>query len=273
MRRAWPAAAGGSEAHPGAARPAGARPNKITYSWDALERRYHLTYDQLLRPDKKEVTVSGSTTVLERTIYGEVSNGNNMRGRVAIQYDSSGMHYVTGYDFKGVPYIAMQVLTEDKKNSADWTTIDPLLLQTEMYGSVLYADALGRPKSRQTNIYSSVDDPNSPNRVWDGCFSRAIVLLKGDTGKTVTTYDKAGVAATMSVSNLRGQNKDVVTGQRYNAKGQQEAVWYANGTKTSYTWDAENYRLRRMLTVQLSTNDILQDLRYWYDAAGNIKKF
>jgi len=47
-------------------------------------------------------------------------------------------------------------------------------------------------------------------------------------------------------------------------------IRYGNGTKISYTYDPETYRLRRLLTVNLNNNEILQDLHYWYDPVGNI---
>ena len=61
----------------------------------------------------------------------------------------------------------------------------------------------------------------------------------------------------------------------YDAKGQRQAIWYGNGTKTSYVYDPLTYRLRRLLTIDLNTgssnyNTALQDLNYYYDAVGNI---
>jgi len=58
----------------------------------------------------------------------------------------------------------------------------------------------------------------------------------------------------------------------HDAKGQRQAIWYGNGTKTSYTYDPFTYSLRRLLTLKLSTNDILQDLNYVYDPSGNITR-
>lgn len=49
---------------------------------------------------------------------------------------------------------------------------------------------------------------------------------------------------------------------RYNAQGQRKVIWFGNGTKTSYVYDAKTFRLRRLLTVKLNSNEILQDLNY-----------
>jgi RHS repeat-associated protein len=57
---------------------------------------------------------------------------------------------------------------------------------------------------------------------------------------------------------------------RHNAKGQREAIWYGNGTKTGYSYDPLTQRLTRLLTVRLADNKKLQDLSYVYDPVGNI---
>ena len=36
-------------------------------------------------------------------------------------------------------------------------------------------------------------------------------------------------------------------------KGQREAIWYGNGTKTKYEYNPKNYRLTRLLTTKSST--------------------
>lgn len=79
------------------------------------------------------------------------------------------------------------------------------------------------------------------------------------------TYDKGGYLKTLE---LNGDNyvQDIL----HDAKGQRSTIWYGNNTKTSYTYDEFTFRLRRLLTVNLNTNDILQDLNYWYDPIGNI---
>ena len=41
-----------------------------------------------------------------------------------------------------------------------------------------------------------------------------------------------------------------------------------NGTQTTYTYDPQTYRLERLQTQ--GEGQTFQDLRYWFDAAGNI---
>ncbi len=43
-----------------------------------------------------------------------------------------------------------------------------------------------------------------------------------------------------------------------------------NGSQTKYTYDPNTFRLTRLLTTRNTGADILQDLNYVFDAAGNI---
>lgn len=54
----------------------------------------------------------------------------------------------------------------------------------------------------------------------------------------------------------------------FNALGQPGTVTRSNGTTTTYTYDAKNYRLKTLKTVRGST--VLQDLGYTFDAGGNV---
>ena len=54
----------------------------------------------------------------------------------------------------------------------------------------------------------------------------------------------------------------------FNALGQPSTLTLGNGTATTYTYDAQNYRLATLRTVQGST--VLQDLGYTFDAGGNV---
>ncbi len=56
----------------------------------------------------------------------------------------------------------------------------------------------------------------------------------------------------------------------YDARGQRTRIQYANYTSTKYEYDPLTFRVRRILTIRSSDSRVLQDLRYFYDAAGNI---
>jgi len=207
------------------------------YAWDALAMRTELYYDALRRPLQR-ITDS---KVLDRYIYGESLTNpeeQNFRGQLYQSYDGSGKQQINGYDFKGNPLeTQLQLLHESEITDADWSKLDDNDLSTEVFTSQVITDALNRP------------------------------MTSTDPGGNVQTYtyDKGGALKTVEL-NAQVYVQDI----HYDAKGQRMAIWYGNGTKTSYTYDLETYRLRRLLTVNLNNNEILQDLHYWYDPVGNI---
>jgi hypothetical protein len=88
------------------------------YSWDAVNRAFHLTYDVLRRQLTKEVTPSGSATrQLEVIVYGEgmtVSDtANNLRGKLYQSFDGTGYKTIMNYDFKGNPLLINENLLQD----------------------------------------------------------------------------------------------------------------------------------------------------------------
>src|SRR5690554_1536659 len=208
---------------------------QLLFSWDAEDRKTEIIYDELRRPLKR-IT---NDKELERYIYGEglVNDKiNNLRGQLYQHYDGSGLQQMNSYDFKGNPLETQQQLLEDATISdADWSS-NPVL-SVEVFTSAITYDALNRPIT-QTDLGGNVQ---------------------------AFTYDKDGL-----LKSIKLNNENYVNDIHYDAKGQRKAIWYGNGTKTSYTYDAFTFRLRRLLTVNLNTNDILQDLNYWFDPVGNI---
>ena len=85
------------------------------------------------------------------------------------------------------------------------------------------------------------------------------------------SYNDAGLLETIEVK-LRGATTATgfVDSVSYDAHGRREQIAYANGTTTAYTYDAVSQRLTRLTTTRTSDSAVLQDLSYWYDAAGNI---
>ncbi len=147
------------------------------------------------------------------------------------------------YDFKGNPIDPEQQLLDDLAiTDADWSVLDDTDLSTEVFTSSVTYDALNRPMT--------TTDPGGNVQAY--------------------TYDKGG-----ALQKVKLNGDAYVKNIRYNAKGQRQAIWYGNGTKTSYTYDTDTFRLRRLQTVNVNNlsphyNEILQDLHYWYDPVGNI---
>src|SRR5690554_369622 len=208
---------------------------QLLYAWDAEDRETEIVYDALRRPLKK-IT---DTKELEVYVYGEGlinAKAKNLRGQLYQHYDGSGLQQINIYDFKGNALATQQQLLEDATISdVDWS-FNPVL-SAEIFTSAITYDALNRP------------------------------ITQTDHGGNVQafTYDKGGV-----LKKVKLNTDEYVNDIHYDAQGQRKAIWYGNGTKTSYSYDAFTFRLRRFLTVNLNNNEILQDLNYWYDPVGNI---
>lgn len=207
------------------------------YNWDTEERRWDLEYDPLRRPLKKRVKNDVDTKTIEFFVYGEGQPNDkvlNLRGQLYEQYNSGGKSLMPeGYDFKGNPKKSTVTLLENPEiTDPDWDT-PPTLGQD--YSNMVLFDALNRP--------IATTDPGDNTQEY--------------------FYDRGGVLKTVK---LNGDT--YVQDLHYDAKGQRQAIWYGNGTKTRYTYDDQTFRLRRLLTTKGGT--IFQDLHYWYDPIGNI---
>ncbi len=221
------------------------------YAWDADNRRFAMVYDGLRRPTSKTVAFYNAPNwtnakLLETFTYGEGQTNaaaKNFNGQLYAHCDASGKQSIPdGYDFKGNPKKVQQQLLEDKTaTDTDWNT-SPVLSALDLFESTTLADALGRP------------------------------VRSTDPGGNITehVYDKGGALKSVILN-----GSSYVSDIHYDAKGQRSAIWYGNGTKTGYTYNANTYRLTRLLTVNVNTaspsyNEVLQDLNYWYDPVGNI---
>jgi YD repeat-containing protein len=205
----------------------------------------HLEYDVLRRTTGKWIDAKK----VEESLFGEgvgLSTGDdklaNLRGQLYQHKDGSGLQQVDSYDFKGVPKDSfIQLLNDYAVSEPDWSGSPTL--NSEQFSSTVEYDAFGRP------------------------------MTSTDPGGNVTrnTYDKGGALNGVYLTPLgAGWETTYVQDIHYNAKGQREAIWYGNNTKTSYTYDPNNYRLTNLYTQNLGTAEDLQNLFYFYDPVGNI---
>ncbi len=218
------------------------------YAWDADDRQFHFTYDELRRTLTKEVDPGTGYKVLEVMVYGEGQvddTDHNLRGKPYEIYDGAGLQSIEGYDFKGNPLSTVRQYTEDFTAHPDWTTIGSVDMETASYTTTMAYDALNRPVSMTTP----------------------------EGGITTYTYEDSGMLYHVHVENAGGVgafDTDIVNAIYYNAKGQRTKVQYENGATTTYEYDANTFRVTRIRTTRSSDSAVLQDLKYWYDPVGNI---
>ena len=98
--------------------------------------------------------------------------------------------------------------------------------------------------------------------------NRPVTLTTPDGSVLRPSYDPASLLERLD-GQLREAPETTAFVQRidYNARSQRTLVRYANGTATAYAYDPLTFQLDRLTTRRGA--DLLQDLRYGYDAVGN----
>lgn len=236
--------------------------NNPIYSWDGREQRFRTIYDQnrrsiglyLQRGDDAEQLV-------EKTEYGETSHDSelyNLRERTCAVFNQSGITRMAQYDFKGNLLASTRLLSKDFRGTTDWnTTID---LEDETFEESMSYDALNR-------------------RI-------KVVLPDGTTN--AYTFNERGLLRSISTKlKNSGATTGTIQNIEYDAKGQRTSVQYGNGVKSRATYDPKTFLLRRILSTRdrkdKSPNrdgspnrnrreERLQDMRYTYDASGNMAR-
>jgi RHS repeat-associated protein len=243
---------------------------KSIRGWDTRGHNFRTAYDAMRRPTSAFVQGTDSVNsdprtlavevLTEQTIYGEGQPNdttNNLRTRVFQHNDGSGATTSLGinpvtnqneaYDFKGNPLHATRQLLQDYKGLANWSGAPPVL-QSQVFITSTQYDAL----------------------------NRRISAVAPDGSVFRDTFNEANLLETIIV-NLQGSQTTTpfVTNIDYDAKGQRTLIQYGNRASTSYSYDPATFRLIRLTTTRTRADftadqQIVQDLQYTFDPAGNI---
>jgi RHS repeat-associated protein len=210
-------------------------------------------YDVLQRPVAMYVEENGVTTLFQRFGYGESlsvadAKTNNLLTKTYQLYDQAGILTSLQFDFKGNLTGNRLQLATNYRNTIDWTDISAVDLETDVFEGSSQFDGL----SRMIQAIAPHNPTTPPSEIRPS-YNEAGLLDKVDV------FIRGAVDVTPFVTNIN-----------YNAKAQREAIFYGNGTKTSYTYDPKTFSLIRLLTTRNNGADILQDLHYTFDPAGNI---
>jgi len=213
-------------------------------TWDERNHKILFDYDAIRRP--LTVMVKGGdgaaplNNIVELYEYGEGQPNdvqNNLRGNLYRHYDTGGLEETPYYDLKNNALENTRWLALDYKNTVDWATVSGKL-ESNSFTITTYFDALNRIKE-QTAPDNSIITP---------------------------AYNARGLLTAETVT--QGAITIHLTEIRYDAKEQREYVKYGNDIFTKYTYEEKTFRLSRLLTS--GPSGVLQDLRYTYDAVGNI---
>ncbi len=239
-------------------------------------------YDDAQRPTHSWVKPLGATEFLAaRMSYGEAldtsgpsSDPNNpspaqalnLRGQVHLVFDTAGKVKTVSVDFKGNVLEATRTLAQSYQTTPDWSALasitNPATLESTAASSL------------EAEVFTTETEYDALNRV---------VLATSPTSATspapsVTrpVYNEANFLEQLHVAVRGGSEQVVVDNLDYNARGQRILCEHANPTtgdvshSITYTYDEKTFRLTRLLTTRTSDSVVLQDLRYFFDAVGNI---
>ena len=217
------------------------------HEYDALRRATHLYVSQPTR----------SEFLAEHIIYGEAAakpEFKNLKTRPAVVFDGAGVAQDLAFDFKGNAIAVTRRLAKQFTDSPDWAAV--------VSGSVDGALEAAQPLLEDDSFESSTD--------FDA-LGRVQSSTAPDGSVTRPQYNEANLLERVAV-NLHGAvvADDFVEKVEYNARGQRERIVYGNGTQTTYGYDPQTFRMTKLRTQRESDGRVLQDLRYSFDAVGNI---
>ena len=226
-----------------------------THIWNGAGVHHQITYDTWGRVTKNYVDGAlGMNHLTEHYIYGEdtsVVNAaqKNLFGQIVEHYDQAGVTRIHRYDLAGNVLEKERRLVEDYMNIPNWS--DPSLLtwmEDDPFETKVIYDALGRPKEQH---------------------------LPDDTIRKYT-YMKSGALLQFLLTTADGDivDQSISEGHIYNARGQVKEMMLGNNVVQHYDYDQYNYRLKRKhafrRTATAFPSKDYQDVRYTYDAVGNI---
>jgi len=219
---------------------------------------FETRYDVLHRPLTVTLVKENVSTVVERMEYRDAKGLDetelnaqqqlNLIGKSVVQYDEAGITRLVKCDFKGNALETSRQYCKVYKDIPDWKEVSNVEMEEEAFVSSTEFDALNRPVKMYTPHTNEIP---------------ASVI--------VPEYNEANLLNAVT-TNIRGSNNTTsfITNIDYDAKGQRQAIYYGNNTKTRYDYDEKTFRLIRLLTTGNSGTKIFQDLHYTYEALGNI---
>lgn len=258
-------------------------------AWDSRGHSFRHEYDAMRRPLRSFVTGADDSDpareLLEsRFVYAEGhpdDERRNRHGKAFLQLDQAGAITAEDFDFKGNPVEATRTVTKHFDGTVDWSAVDP---------------GLG-PLTRDLGPLSAMleDETFTTKTEFDAMNRPTISIAPSGPGmrpsRTRNHYDDSGqltrVDAQLSVATADPQPGWTAFVERIerNERGQRVEVAHGNGTTTTYTYDANTFRLTSLVTKRDAGSfpgdspaaaagkwpgSFVQNLSYTYDPVGNI---
>jgi RHS repeat-associated protein len=245
------------------------------HAWNSRECGFRTAYDPLRRPIESYMRESAGTELLvRRTVYGETRPNpetKNLRGQVVQLFDQAGVVTSDDYDFKGNLLSSARQLAQGYKTTSDW--LDAVPLEAETYTSRTRYDALNRPIQL---IAPHSDLPGTKINVIQPVYNEANLLERVQAWLNQN-------AEPAEVLDPVTANLNAISDIDYDSKGQRTLIEYGNGAITTYVYEKDTFRLIHLKTTRqpglngmasqiFDDPQVVQDLGYTYDPAGNITR-
>jgi RHS repeat-associated protein len=231
---------------------------KTVRGWTARGHASRYRYDAIQRPTHVFVRAEhGAEVLVARHVYGEAhpeALARNLRTRTFRTYDGAGAATSERFDFQGNLSESSRTLALEHRGTIEWSELADLPSI-----EALEAVAGARLTGEVFTITTAYD-----------ALGRAVSRVTPDGSDTRSYYDEASRLDRVDVA-LRGSDERTmfIESIAYDARGQRTRIVRGNGTTTSYAYDVATFRLMHLWTTQRS-GEKLQDLRYEYDAVGNV---
>ncbi|QCI12111.1 RHS repeat protein [Pseudomonas putida] len=228
----------------------------------AVTRTWHYeTATRLGRPLGISEQVEGQPARrIERCVYAGNSAAEqavNLAGQVSLHFDTAGLTQTHAITLTGVP----QRITRRLLADAD----DPLVTADWQGSDIEHWMAALQPPEEGASSTTSAD-------------ATGAVLTSTDAAGNVQeqAYDVAGLLKSTWLTLKDSHRQDILKAMSYSAAGQKLHEEHGNGLITRYRYEPRTQRLAGIRTERPQGHTlgakVLQDLRYTYDAVGNVLK-
>jgi RHS repeat-associated protein len=248
------------------------------------------SYDALQRPSRiwARDEGEGPITLRQRMEYGDGGTPNqapseraamrekNLLGQLYRHHDEAGLTTLAAVDFKGnvldkVRHVIADapILAVFDQASANGWQVTPFQVDWEPEPQQTITDR--EAELLETTAYQTTSSVDALGRIKRMQFPEDV---EGRRRELRPQYNRAGGLEQVWLDDTLYVERII-----YDAKGQRALIAYGNGVMTRYAYDPRTFRLKRLRSERYAkpdelsyrtAGDVLQDIGYDYDLAGNI---
>ncbi|HEV2647202.1 MAG TPA: SpvB/TcaC N-terminal domain-containing protein [Acidobacteriaceae bacterium] len=253
-------------------------------AWDARQHAFSIVRDAARRQTQRWVSTAGGKTVLiDLTLWGEGQDpAANLAGRIFRHYDMAGFTENAAFDYAGNLTSSRRQLATTWQSALDWS---PLLGQiqgaaldiaAQNAGLIPTGDG-GRDSFIQSTVWDALARPIQTVTPHTAMMKPNVLQPSYDAGAQLSAVNawlqQAGPPP--ALLDPATADRQAVTAVSYNERVQRASIAFGNGVTSTYTYDAETFRLVRLVSTRpagaFAPNELtVQDLAYVYDPVGNI---